>query len=262
MSTSYERQCVSSLTFEHPLWTQQCARCYEHEAHGRWNILTDTPSQDTSVWGEVGKGAGGQTKAMEMVMNDPLKWKKEVNNQHIKQILSLSTTNPSIMNPSQSITNHLQLISTPRLAENTTMAKTLCPRVLPRAACRVWFYSPTGKQTFMAESAAFQKPCAGWKPFWGAFLICNYEEMLFFSFLFSVNILLSNPLLCLVAQSCPVLCDPLDYSPPGSSVHGISQARILKWAAISSSRGSIPHLLCLLHCRQILYSLSHHGSPC
>ena len=42
----------------------------------------------------------------------------------------------------------------------------------------------------------------------------------------------------LVAQSCPTLCDPVDYSPPGSSVHGISQARILEWVAISSSRGS------------------------
>ena len=36
-------------------------------------------------------------------------------------------------------------------------------------------------------------------------------------------------------QSCLTLCDPIDYSPPGSSVHGISQARILEWAAISFS---------------------------
>ena len=41
-----------------------------------------------------------------------------------------------------------------------------------------------------------------------------------------------------VAQSCPTLCDPMDCSPPGSSVHGILQARILKWVAISFSRGS------------------------
>ena len=32
-----------------------------------------------------------------------------------------------------------------------------------------------------------------------------------------------------VTQSCPTLCDPVDYSPPGSSIHGISQARILEW---------------------------------
>ena len=37
---------------------------------------------------------------------------------------------------------------------------------------------------------------------------------------------------------CPTLCDPMDYSPPGSSVHGIFQERILQWGAISSSRGS------------------------
>ena len=41
-----------------------------------------------------------------------------------------------------------------------------------------------------------------------------------------------------VAQLCPTLCDPMDCSPPGSSVHGISQERILEWVAISSSRGS------------------------
>ena len=39
------------------------------------------------------------------------------------------------------------------------------------------------------------------------------------------------------AQSCPTLCHPLDCSPPGSSVHGILQARILEWVAMPSSRG-------------------------
>ena len=42
----------------------------------------------------------------------------------------------------------------------------------------------------------------------------------------------------LMLQSCLTLCDPMDSSPPGSSVSGILQARILKWVAISSSRGS------------------------
>ena len=36
-----------------------------------------------------------------------------------------------------------------------------------------------------------------------------------------------------VTQSCPTLCDPVDCSPPGSSVHTILQARILEWVAIS-----------------------------
>ena len=43
---------------------------------------------------------------------------------------------------------------------------------------------------------------------------------------------------CLVTQSCLTLCDPKDYGPPGSSVRGIFQARILEWVAISSSRRS------------------------
>ena len=42
----------------------------------------------------------------------------------------------------------------------------------------------------------------------------------------------------LVAKSCPTLCNPKDCSPSGSSVHGILQASILEWVAISSSRGS------------------------
>ena len=41
-----------------------------------------------------------------------------------------------------------------------------------------------------------------------------------------------------VAQSCPALCDPTNYSPPDSSVHGILQARILEWVAFLFSRGS------------------------
>ena len=45
-------------------------------------------------------------------------------------------------------------------------------------------------------------------------------------------------ILCVCAQSCLRLCNPLDCSLPGSSVHGILQARILEWVAISYSRGS------------------------
>ena len=56
-------------------------------------------------------------------------------------------------------------------------------------------------------------------------------------------------------QSCPTLCDPIDSSPPGSSVHGILQARVLEWGATAFSRGilltqgSNPGLP---HCRQTL----------
>jgi len=45
----------------------------------------------------------------------------------------------------------------------------------------------------------------------------------------------------LVAQSCLTLYDPVDYSPPGSSVHGLLQARTLEWIAISFSRGPSQH---------------------
>ena len=43
-----------------------------------------------------------------------------------------------------------------------------------------------------------------------------------------------------VAQLCPTLCDPMDCSLPGSSIHGIVQARVLEWVAISFSRGIFP----------------------
>ena len=42
-----------------------------------------------------------------------------------------------------------------------------------------------------------------------------------------------------VAQSCPTLSDPMDCSPPGSSVHGIFQARVLEWGAIAFSNISM-----------------------
>ena len=44
--------------------------------------------------------------------------------------------------------------------------------------------------------------------------------------------------LVLGTQSCPTLFNPMDCSPPGSSLHGIFQARLLEWVAIPSSRGS------------------------
>ena len=64
---------------------------------------------------------------------------------------------------------------------------------------------------------------------------------------------------CSVAQLCPTFSNPLNYRPPGSSVHGILQARILEWVAISYSRGSSrprdqTHVSCISSIdRQILY---------
>ena len=70
--------------------------------------------------------------------------------------------------------------------------------------------------------------------------------------------------LCLITQSCPTLCNPLDCSPPGYSVCWIFHTRILEWVAISFSRGHsqpknqtcLSLLACLL-CRQILYQMSY-----
>ena len=65
-----------------------------------------------------------------------------------------------------------------------------------------------------------------------------------------------------VAQSCPTLCDPMDCSLPGSSVHGIFQAMVLDChfllQGIFPTQGLNPGLP---HCRQTLYRLSHQGSP-
>ena len=52
---------------------------------------------------------------------------------------------------------------------------------------------------------------------------------------------LPNKSFCVVTKLCPTLYNPIDCSPPGSSVHGISQARMLEWVAISFSRAlSLP----------------------
>ena len=77
-------------------------------------------------------------------------------------------------------------------------------------------------------------------------------------------LLLSCVCTCSVAQLCLTPCDPVDYSLPGSSVHGILQARILKWVAISFSRGSsLPRDQSSVSYigGWILYRLSHLGSP-
>ena len=72
---------------------------------------------------------------------------------------------------------------------------------------------------------------------------------------------------CLVSKSCPTLCDPMDCSLPGSSVHEVSQARILEWVAISISRGSSwpresnPNFLHLLHWQGDPLPLHHLRSP-
>ena len=101
-----------------------------------------------------------------------------------------------------------------------------------------------------------------WEPRWAPY--CGHEAA-------DAGIFLTPAAYCCACahaqllQSWLALCDPMDSSPPGSSVHGILQARIPEWIPRPSSRGSSHgwnlHLLYLLHCRWILYPLSHLGSP-
>ena len=71
-------------------------------------------------------------------------------------------------------------------------------------------------------------------------------------------------LLCLAAQSCPTLCNPMDCSPPGSSVHGDSPGKNIRVGCHALLQGIFPTQGLnpgFPHCRQILYHLSHQGSP-
>ena len=70
--------------------------------------------------------------------------------------------------------------------------------------------------------------------------------------------------LCLVAQSCLTLCDPMDCSPPGSSVHGDSPCKNTRVGCHVFLQGIFPTQGLkpgLLHCRHILYHLSYQRSP-
>ena len=74
----------------------------------------------------------------------------------------------------------------------------------------------------------------------------------------------SAAVLRLVAQSCPTPCDPMDCSPPGSSVHGDSPGKNTGVGCRALLQGIFPiqgSNLGLPHCRWILYDLGHQGSP-
>ena len=68
-------------------------------------------------------------------------------------------------------------------------------------------------------------------------IVCVCVRAHIYSFLFLYHFLTSD-IICAQSLSCVLLCDHMDCSPPGSSVHGILQARILEWVAMPSSRGS------------------------
>ena len=103
----------------------------------------------------------------------------------------------------------------------------------------------------------------------------NFFEWLFLVWVFLVRLIFSlwkvlkifktsHYIMCVFTKSYPALCDPLDCSPPGFSVHGISQARIQEWAAISFSRGSSQprdRTWVSWIAGRLSYCLSHQGSP-
>ena len=110
-----------------------------------------------------------------------------------------------------------------------------------------------------ADHFGFMKffPCLLWHPLTLWFLFPSFLHELLFHYSF---------LKCQwseVAQSCPTLCDLMDSSLPGSSIHGIFQARILEWVAISFSRGSSwPRDRTWVSCTSgRLYHMSHLGRP-
>ena len=114
------------------------------------------------------------------------------------------------------------------------------------------------------------------------FWCCKFFEGLLYSIMSSVKgkccylscycsihapwIFLSDILLCcgLVAQLCLTLCDPMDCGPPGSSVHRDSPGKNIGMGCHALLQGIFPTQGLnpgLLHCRQILYCLSHQGNP-
>ena len=82
--------------------------------------------------------------------------------------------------------------------------------------------------------------------------------------LMSVSIQPRDMHACLVTQSCPTFCDPMDCSPPGSFVHGDSPGKYTEVSCRALLQGIFPTQgsnLGLLHCRWFCYHLSLQGSP-
>ena len=97
-----------------------------------------------------------------------------------------------------------------------------------------WWGAPCNGRWALSVSLTFVLAGLRWSSYWwylgclGHLLTCQFCQGVSFIPIFW----------CLVAKSCLTLWDPMDYSPLGSSVHGIPQARMLGWVVISSSRGS------------------------
>ena len=100
--------------------------------------------------------------------------------------------------------------------------------------------------------------CTHWPVVW------LLKAMMFFHYAWPLKVWRRNlPLRAHSLQLCPTLCDPMDHNPPGSSVHGILQARILEWVALPSSRGSSPpwHLTCISCIARGFFTAETPGKP-
>ena len=115
---------------------------------------------------------------------------------------------------------------------------------MARSSVREGLNEAEGVISKVADSHAWQFCVDCWEKAWAYFNNSQYDQWTTYRFTLCV---------CSVAWLFPTICDPMDYSPPGSSVHGIFQAGILEWVSISFSRESFPiqgsnlRLLCLLH---------------
>ena len=96
---------------------------------------------------------------------------------------------------------------------------------------RKWQPTPV----FLPRESHGQRSLAGYSP-WGRKKSDTTERLILYLTLNSACLFLK----VLIAQSCLTLCDPMDCSPPGSSVHGILQARILAWVAMHPPPGDLP----------------------
>ena len=112
-------------------------------------------------------------------------------------------------------------------------------------------------------SAGIKKFLHPWDKFYLILLMhCGFSLLIFL--LRIILPLFIIDVLCLVAQSCPTLCDPMDCSPPGSSVHGDFPGKNTGVGLYAFLQGIFPTQGWnpgLPHCKWIFYYLSHQGSP-
>ena len=112
------------------------------------------------------------------------------------------------------------------------------PRFNPWARKILWRRKWQPTPVLLPGKSHGRRSVVGYSP-WGCRESDMTERLQFTSLLVSLlPTPCSHPLHAQLLESCTTLCNPMDCSLPGSSVHGIFQATILEWAAISFSRGS------------------------